>query len=608
MSGDDERVAEEQLVTKPRMTDGSGVSLDESPDQLGEAEFRRRMRHSAAHVLAQVVLEIFPDAKLAIGPPIDTGFYYDFLLPRSLTPNDLETIERRMREEVAKKHAFVWEPITEADARQRYAAQPFKLELIDEFAGDTLGVCSHADFTDLCRGGHVEHTKQIGPFKIMNVAGAYWRGDESRPQLQRVYGALFPTEKELEAYLQRLEEAEKRDHRRLGRDLDLFSLHEEVGPGLVFWHPKGGRVRLEIEDYWRRAHLEAGYELVYTPHFGKSWLWETSGHLDFYKESMYAPMEMDGENFYAKPMNCPFHIMIYRNARRSYRELPLRLAELGTVYRYERSGTMHGLLRVRGFTQDDAHIFCTPEQVESEIVEVVRFSVEMLRTFGFDTFTAFLSTRPEKAVGEPAAWEVAEAALRRALAEAALEYEVDEGGGAFYGPKIDLRVVDALAREWQLTTVQFDFNMGTRFGLTYVGEDGAEHSPYLVHRALLGSMERFFAVLIEHYGGAFPLWLAPVQARLIPIADRHVEYAQRVATSLKTAGLRADVDARSERMNAKIRDAQLEKVPYMLVVGDREAEAAAPAVAVRRRDGKNLGVLPVADLQSQLLEEVHRRT
>ena len=595
-------------MTESRTTEDSGAGREESPDQPDHEEFLRRMRHSAAHVLAQVVLEMFPDAKLAIGPPIDTGFYYDFLLPRSLTPDDLETIERRMREEMAKKHAFVWEPITEAEARQRYADQPFKLELIDEFAGDTLGICSHANFTDLCRGGHVEHTQQIGPFKIMSVAGAYWRGDESRPQLQRVYGALFPTETELEAHLQRLDEAEKRDHRRLGRDLDLFSLHEEAGPGLVFWHPKGGRVRLEIEDYWRRAHLGGGYELVYTPHFGKSGLWETSGHLDFYKESMYTPMEVDGEDFYAKPMNCPFHIMIYRNARRSYRELPLRLAELGTVYRYERSGTMHGLLRVRGFTQDDAHIFCTPEQVESEIVEVVRFSVEMLRTFGFDAFTAFLSTRPEKAVGEPAAWEVAEAALRRALAEAALAYEVDEGGGAFYGPKIDLKVVDALGREWQLTTVQFDFNMGTRFGLTYVGEDGAEHSPYLVHRALLGSMERFFAVLIEHYGGAFPLWLAPVQARVIPIADRHVEHAWRIAASLQTAELRVDVDARSERMNAKIRDAQLEKVPYMLVVGDREAEAETLAVAVRRRDGENLGVLAVTDLQSQLLEQVRHRT
>ena len=592
---------------------GAGTGAAETPapgppeleEQPGPEELLRRMRHSAAHVLAQVVLEIFPDAKLAIGPPIDTGFYYDFLLPRSLTPEDLTTIEKRMREEVKKKHAFVWEPISEADARQRYADQPFKLELIDEFAGETLGICTHADFTDLCRGGHVRTTKQIGPFKIMSVAGAYWRGDETRPQLQRVYGALFASKEELKGHLERLEEAEKRDHRRLGRELDLFSLHEEAGPGLVFWHPKGGRLRLEVEDYWRKAHLEGGYDLVYTPHFGKAWLWETSGHLDFYKESMYPPMELDGNEFYAKPMNCPFHIMIYRNTRRSYRELPMRLAELGTVYRYERSGTMHGLLRVRGFTQDDAHIFCTPEQVEAEIVEVVRFSVEMLRAFGFDNFTAFLSTRPEKAVGDPAEWKVAETALARALAEAKLEYEVDEGGGAFYGPKIDLKVLDALGREWQLTTVQFDFNMGTRFGLTYIGEDGAEHRPYMVHRALLGSMERFFAVLIEHYGGAFPLWLAPVQARLIPIADRHLEYAEGVARTLKAAGLRAEVDARGERMNAKIRDAQLEKVPYMLVVGDREVET--QAVAVRRRDGEDLGALPLADLQARLLEEVRSR-
>ncbi len=565
----------------------------------------RRMRHSAAHVLAQVVLEMFPDGKLAIGPPIDTGFYYDFLLPRSLTPDDLAIIERRMREEMAKAHAFVWRLVPTAEARARYAEQPFKLELIDEFGEDQVGLCTHADFTDLCRGGHVGDTSEIGPFKIMHVAGAYWRGDEKRPQLQRVYGALFETQEEIGAYLRHLEEAERRDHRRLGRELDLFSLQDDVGPGLVLWHPKGARLRMEVEDYWRRAHLEGGYELVYTPHFGKARLWETSGHLDFFKESMYAPMEMDGEDYYAKPMNCPFHIMIYRSRLRSYRELPLRLGELGTVYRYERSGVLHGLLRVRGFTQDDAHIFCTPEQVEDEIIEVVRFSVEMLRTFGFAEFTAFVSTRPEKAVGEPQEWETAQAALHRALDAAGVGYSVDEGGGAFYGPKIDLKVVDALDREWQLTTVQFDFNMGRRFGITYIGEDGQEHNPYMVHRALLGSMERFFAVLIEHYGGAFPLWLAPVQARLIPIADRHMAYAEEVASRLRAAGLRAEVDRRKERMNAKIRDAQLEKVPYMLVVGDREQEA--EAVAVRRRDGEDLGALPVGEVQTRLLEEVQRR-
>ena len=565
----------------------------------------RRMRHSAAHVLAQVVLEMFPDGKLAIGPPIDTGFYYDFLLPRSLTPDDLAIIERRMREEMAKAHAFVWRLVPTAEARARYAEQPFKLELIDEFGEDQVGLCTHADFTDLCRGGHVGDTSEIGPFKIMHVAGAYWRGDEKRPQLQRVYGALFETQEEIEAYLRHLEEAERRDHRRLGRELDLFSLQDDVGPGLVLWHPKGARLRMEVEDYWRRAHLEGGYELVYTPHFGKARLWETSGHLDFFKESMYAPMEMDGEDYYAKPMNCPFHIMIYRSRLRSYRELPLRLGELGTVYRYERSGVLHGLLRVRGFTQDDAHIFCTPEQVEDEIIEVVRFSVEMLRTFRFAEFTAFVSTRPEKAVGEPQEWETAQAALHRALDAAGVGYSVDEGGGAFYGPKIDLKVVDALDREWQLTTVQFDFNMGRRFGITYIGEDGQEHNPYMVHRALLGSMERFFAVLIEHYGGAFPLWLAPVQARLIPIADRHMAYAEEVASRLRAAGLRAEVDRRKERMNAKIRDAQLEKVPYMLVVGDREQEA--EAVAVRRRDGEDLGALPVGEVQTRLLEEVQRR-
>ena len=564
-----------------------------------------RMRHSAAHVLAQVVLELFPAAQIGIGPPIDTGFYYDFLLPRALTPEDLAVIEERMRAEVGKGHPLVWRQMPTAEARGLFADQPFKLELIDGIDAEAVGICSHAGFTDLCQGGHVRHTGEIGPFKLMTVAGAYWRGDEHRPQLQRVYGALFATQAELDAYLRRLAEADRRDHRRLGKEMDLFSLHEEAGPGLVFWHPKGARVRLEVEDYWRQAHLQGGYDVVYTPHIGKAGLWATSGHLDFYKESMYAPMEVEGEEFYAKPMNCPFHILIYRSRLRSYRDLPMRLAELGTVYRYERSGVMHGLLRVRGFTQDDAHIFCTPEQIEGEITEVVRFSVAMLRTFGFSAFTAYLATRPEKAVGDPADWDTAQAALRKALEAAGLPYEVDEGGGAFYGPKIDLRVVDALEREWQLSTVQFDFNMGRRFGITYIGEDGREHHPFMVHRALLGSLERFFALLIEHHAGAFPLWLAPVQACLIPIADRHLDYAERVAQRLRAAGLRVDIDRRNERMNAKIRDAQLEQIPYMLVVGDKEAGI--DAVAVRHRRGEDLGPLPLAEVEERLRREIAER-
>ena len=409
--------------------------------------------------------------------------------------------------------------------------------------------------------------------------------------LQRIYGTAWRTPKELRQYLAWLEEARKRDHRRLIRDLDLISFHEEAGPGLAYWHPRGALIRKTIEDFWRDRHLEGGYDFVYTPHIGKAWLWETSGHLEFYKDSMYAPMDIDGQDYYLKPMNCPFHILIYKTALRSYRELPLRWAELGTVYRYEKSGVLHGLMRVRGFTQDDAHIICTPEQIEDEVLRVLRFSLSILRAFGFEDFQAYLSTRPEKAVGDPARWEQAQASLRRALEAEELNYEVDEGGGAFYGPKIDLHVKDALGRSWQLTTIQFDFNLPERFDMTYVGEDGAEHRPYMVHRALLGSLERFFGILVEHYAGAFPVWLCPEQVRLIPIADRHIEYARQVEATLRQANLRVTTDASSSRMNAKIRDAQLMKIPYMLVVGDREVES--NTVAVRLRSGKNLGAMEI---------------
>jgi len=447
----------------------------------------------------------------------------------------------------------------------------------------------------------------VTAFKLMSVAGAYWRGDEKKPMLQRVYGALFDTPEELEGYLERIEEAARRDHRRLGRELDLFSFHEEYGPGLVYWHPKGGRMRTLIEDFWRDEHYRAGYDVVYSPHIGKSTLWETSGHLNFYAENMYSPMDIDGQDYYVKPMNCPFHIQMYKTSLRSYRELPIRLAELGTVYRYERSGVLHGLLRVRGFTQDDAHIFCRPDQVKQEIERCVEFMRFFLGAFGFERFHVYLSTRDAagKYAGSLEDWGMATNVLRDVIDQHGLPYDVDEGGAVFYGPKIDVKMLDTLGREWQCTTIQFDFNLPERFDVTYIGEDGREHRPYMVHRALLGSMERFFGVLIEHYAGAFPLWLAPVQAIVIPIADRHIDYARKVADQLRAAGLRVDIDERGERMQAKIRDAQLQKAPYMLVVGDREAEAG--AAAVRLRSGEDLKARPLDEIIARMREEAERR-
>ncbi len=566
-----------------------------------------RMRHSAAHIMADAVVELFPSAELGIGPPIDTGFYYDFGLPRPLTTEDLPVIEEKMRQRIAADLPFERSEVSKDEARRLFASQPYKLELIDEIPGDTVSLYRHGNFVDLCQGPHVERTSQVPAFKLMNVAGAYWRGSEKNPMLQRIYGALFESPQELQSYLQRIEEALRRDHRRLGRELDLFSFHEEFGPGLVYWHPKGGRVRTIVEDFWRREHYRAGYEIVYSPHVGKSTLWETSGHLNFYSENMYSPMDVDGQDYYVKPMNCPFHIQIYKSSLRSYRELPIRLAELGTVYRYERSGVLHGLLRVRGFTQDDAHIFCRPDQVRGEIEGCVEFMRFFLGAFGFGNFHVYLSTRDEKGkyAGSLEDWEMATAVLRDVIESHGLPYDTDEGGAVFYGPKIDVKLVDTLGREWQCTTIQFDFNLPERFDVTYVGEDGQEHRPYMVHRALLGSIERFFGVLIEHYAGAFPLWLAPVQAVVIPIADRHLEYARKVARTLQEAGFRVEVDDRGERMQAKIRDAQLQKVPYMLVVGDREAEAG--TAAVRLRSGEDLKALPVAQIIARMESEAAAR-
>jgi threonyl-tRNA synthetase len=571
-----------------------------------------KLRHSTAHVMAEAVLELFPQGKLAFGPPIENGFYYDFDLPRPLTPEDLVEIEERMKEIIKGNYFFDQRDVSVAEAKKMFAEQPYKLDQIEKLAAGqedeegmagaspaaSLSIYSHHEFTDLCRGPHLEKTGQIpwNAFKLLNIAGAYWRGDENQPMLQRIYGTVWSTKKELKDYLAWLAEVEKRDHRKLGKVLDLFSFHEEAGAGLVYWHPKGARVRTIIEDFWRQRHFDGGYDIVYTPHIGRSRLWEISGHLESYRESMYSPMDIDGMDYYIKPMNCPFHIMMYQSKRRSYRELPMRWAELGTVYRYERSGVLHGLLRVRGFTQDDAHIFCTPDQIVDEILEVLRFSLSILQAFGFSDIKAYLATRPENAIGEPAQWDQAIESLRRAITIDGLPYEIDEGGGAFYGPKIDLKLRDALGREWQMSTIQFDFNEPNRFDLTYVGSDGLEHRPYMVHRALLGSIERFFGVLIEHYGGAFPAWLAPVQAVLIPIADRHNDYAHQVAAQLKAARLRVEVDDSSDRMQAKIRNAQLQKVPYMLVIGDREMENG--AVAVRLRNEQDLGAQSVADFSA----------
>jgi len=577
-----------------------------------------KVRHSSAHIMAQAVIEMFPDGKVAIGPPIEDGFYYDFDLPRALTPEDLEVLEKRMREIVAGNYEFEKKVLDADEARQLFSDQPYKLELIDglddggyDEYGEPLdekpeiSIYKQDAFVDLCRGPHVTNTGEINPdaIKLLNVAGAYWRGDEQRPMLQRIYGTAWESSDELEQYLWRLEEARKRDHRRLGRDLDLFSVSEDVGPGLILWHPKGGMVRKLAEDYCQQEHEAGGYDFVYSPHIGKAHLWETSGHLDWYQENMYSPLDIDGQEYYLKPMNCPFHVQIYKSQTRSYRDLPLRYAEWGTVYRYERSGVLHGLLRVRGFTQDDAHLFVQPEKMPEEIDRVLEFSLNILRAFGFKDFQAYLSTRnPNKAAGSAEQWQAPTEALRNALDRASINYQVDEGEATFYGPKIDLKVRDALGREWQLTTIQFDFTLPERFDLVYVGEDGKDHRPYMIHRALLGSMERFMGVLIEHFAGAFPVWLAPVQAVLIPIADRHYEYAQKVAGDLRAAGLRVEVDERGERMNAKIRDAQNQKIPYMLVIGDREVEA--ESVSVRLRSEENLGAMSIEEFRKRAEEDI----
>lgn len=583
-----------------------------------------RLRHSAAHVMAQAVLEKFPDGKVAIGPAIEDGFYYDFDLPRPLTPEDLEQIESRMKEIIAEGHDFVYREVSEQEAKELFADQPYKLELVenilksgsDEYGEPSdelpkLSIYKHGSFVDLCRGPHVANTREINPkgVKLLHVAGAYWRGDERRAMLQRIYGTAWSSAKELEAYLHRLAEIERRDHRKLGKELDLYSTHELGGPGLIYWHPKGAFVRETIENFWRQEHRKRGYDIVYSPHIGRVDLWKISGHWDFYRESMYSPMDIDGVQYLLKPMNCPFAVLMYKTKTRSYRDLPLRWGEMGTVYRYERSGVLHGMLRVRGFTQDDAHIFCRPDQLTDEIVGVLDLAFFMLRTFGYKDFDVELSVRDaankDKYIGDDGVWENAEGALAEALRIRKVDFKVMPGEAKFYGPAIDIKMRDALGRGWQGPTIQVDFNFPERFDLTFVGQDGAEHRPVMVHRTVLGSMERFVGGLIEHYAGAFPVWLAPLQVEVIPIADRHQEYAREVLRQLKEAGLRAEVDDSDDRMNAKVRKAQLQKVPYMLIVGDREVEAG--TVAVRLRSEEDLGPKPLDELIAMVQQAVEEK-
>jgi threonyl-tRNA synthetase len=546
-----------------------------------------KLRHTASHVMAAAVTQLFPETKVTIGPAIENGFFYDFDRQTPFTEADLEKIEAKMKEIVAANHPMVRQAIARDSALDRFQklGEKYKVELIQGFPADEeVSLYSCGDFVDLCRGPHVESTGKVKAFKLLSVAGAYWRGDEKNAQLQRIYGTAFESQKELDEYLHRLEEAKKRDHRRLGKDLDLFTIDETIGGGLVLWHPKGARVRVAIEDFWRKAHLEGGYDVVFSPHVAREALWDKSGHTSFYKENMYSGMDVDGQQYLVKPMNCPFHATIFKSRLRSYRELPQRWAELGTVYRYERSGVLHGLLRVRGFTQDDAHLFIRKDQVDAEVDRVLGFVLDILKAFGFHEYEIYLATRPAKSVGSDENWVLATDALKKAIETRGLPYQVDEGGGAFYGSKIDIKIKDSLGRAWQCSTIQVDFNIPERLDLEYVGEDGQRHRPIMIHRALLGSIERFFAVLVEHHAGAFPLWLAPVQARILPITERVTDFVLEVEETFKKAGLRVEVDWKNDKLGAKVRDAQLAKVPVMLVVGDKEA--AARSVAPRYRDGK----------------------
>ena len=587
------------------ITDDAEVAIITARDDEG----LEIIRHSSAHLLAQAVKQLFPKAQVTIGPVIDDGFFYDFAFERPFTPEDLEAIEKRMAELANADQAVSREVMgrDEAVAFFRGIGEEYKAEIIADIPADQeIGIYQQGDFKDLCRGPHVPSTGHLKVFKLTKLAGAYWRGNSDNEMLQRIYGTAWPDKKSLKAYLHRLEEADKRDHRRLGKDLDLFSIQEDAGGGLVFWHPRGSRIRRVIEDYWRDRHTRGGgYELLHTPHIALETLWHTSGHTDFYRESMYDPMVEDEQLYQLKPMNCPFHVLIYKDRLRSYRELPMRWAELGTVYRHEMSGALHGLMRVRGFTQDDAHVFCREEQIEDEILRCLEFTLSILNDFGFSKFEVNLSTRPEKAVGSDEIWIKSTAALKAALDRQGLDYVLDEGGGAFYGPKIDIKIEDAIGRKWQCTTVQLDFNLPERFEMEYVGEDGERHRPIMIHRALLGSLERFFGILIEHFAGKFPPWLAPVQAVVLNITDQQADYAKKVEESLQNQGFRVESDLRNEKIGFKIREHTLQRVPYLLVVGDREMENG--KVAVRSREGEDLGSMDPNGFVDLLATQVAKR-
>lgn len=564
-------------------------------------------RHSTSHVMAHAVKMLFPDAKLAIGPATEDGFYYDFDLERPLTPEDLERIEGKMKEIIRDNSLFIKKVLKKADAIDlfRNMREPYKVELLEEIADDEVSVYEEGGFVDLCRGPHLPSAGIIKAFRLLSIAGAYWRGSEKNKMLQRIYGTAYSTEKDLKDYLSFLEEVKKRDHRRLGKDLDLFSMNDEIGPGLILWHPNGAVIRKEIEDFWRNEHVKADYKILYTPHIARLNLWQRSGHLDFYRENMYSPMEIDNIEYELKPMNCPFHIQVYKSSLRSYRELPVRYAELGTVYRYERSGVLHGLMRVRGFTQDDAHIFCTEDQIEDEIMKVLDFTLFVLKTFGFTEYDVYLSTRPDKYVGTAENWERSTNALKNALDSKGLAYAVDPGEGVFYGPKIDIKVKDSLKRAWQCSTIQVDFNNPERFDIAYRASDGKDHTPIMIHRALMGSLERFFGILIEHHAGAFPVWLAPVQVALLTIAERHADYALSLASRLKTEGMRTETNLDNEKIGHKIRGATIRKMSYLVIIGDKEVSEG--GLSVRRRNGDNLGSMTEAQFLDILREDIKLR-
>ncbi len=560
--------------------------------------------HSTSHIMAHAVKDIFPDVKVAIGPAIEEGFYYDFDKPSPFTPDDMEKIEKRMKEIIKNKNCFSCRFLPKQDAINFFKerGEDYKVELLNEIPDELVSLYDEDGFTDLCKGPHIPDTSKIKAFKLLSVAGAYWRGDERNKMLQRIYGISFDNKDDLDKYLHFLEEVKRRDHRKLGKELGLFSTSDEIGSGLILWHPNGAIIRKIIEDFWRNEHLKADYKILYTPHIARLNLWQKSGHLEFYSENMYSPMDIDGVAYELKPMNCPFHINIYQSELRSYREFPIRYAELGTVYRYERSGVLHGLLRVRGFTQDDAHIFCREDQIEDEILNILDFTLFILRTFGFDKYNIYLSTRPEKYVGSLANWEKSTNALKRALELKGLGYEIDPGEGVFYGPKIDIKIKDSLNRSWQCSTIQVDFNNPERFDLVYRGSDGKDHKPIMIHRALMGSLERFFGILIEHYSGAFPVWLAPVQTAVLTIAERHDDYANRLYNNLREADIRCAIDLRNEKIGYKIREATMQKIPFLILVGDKEV--ASNAITIRKRNGENIGSFVVDEFIKFVKEHV----